>query len=398
MLRRKRPTRPVSRHSWYGYVRKSILHTFPLEFEHMTRIVRLFALVFALLLARVEARAQWSAQHSPTDVELRGLSVVSPSVVWASGQKGTVVHTMDGGTHWTRDTIPGAGALDLRAIAATSPTTAHAISIADSSRVYRTTDGGRSWTRTWSATRKGTFLDAIRFWDARHGIAMSDPVDGKFLLIVTDDGGDSWKEIDPAVIPPALAGEGGFAASGSCITVQGTSDVWIVSGGAASARIYHSPDRGQSWTVHDTPLRAGAPPAGAFSVAFRDARNGVISGGDYEKPELRGRNLAVTSDGGATWTLTDSASSPAGYRSAVAFVPGTSTHTMVAVGLTGTDVSVDGGRSWKSVDDVPYNSVAFATATTGWAVGPKGRIARWAAKPITRTRFAPAAAASTAKP
>ena len=157
----------------------------------------------------------------------------------------------------------------------------------------------------------------------------------------------------------------------------GTSHVWIATGGAAAARVYHSPDRGRTWTVHDTPLRAGVPSAGVFSVAFRDSLHGVIAGGDYQKPTLRGRNLAVTSDGGARWQLTDSASTPAGYRSAVAFVPGTRANTLVAVGLTGTDVSVDGGATWTSVDSTAFNSVAFASPSAGWAVGPQGRIARW---------------------
>jgi photosystem II stability/assembly factor-like uncharacterized protein len=273
--------------------------------------------------------------------------------------------------------VPGAGALDLRAIAATSALVAHAMSIADSSAIYRTTDGGTHWTRRWVATRKGTFLDAIQFWDARHGIAMSDPVAGRFLLITTDDGGDTWTEIPAERIPPALPGEGGFAASGTCLTVSGESDVWLGSGGASVARIYHSSDRGRTWTVHDTPIRAGVPSAGIFSVAFRDARNGVIAGGDYQQPTLRGRNLAVTSDGGASWTLADSASSPAGYRSAVAYVPGTNGRTLVAVGLSGTDVSRDGGRTWTQVDSAAYNSVAFASAKAGFAVGPKGRIGLW---------------------
>jgi photosystem II stability/assembly factor-like uncharacterized protein len=142
--------------------------------------------------------------------------------------------------------------------------------------------------------------------------------------------------------------------------------------------VYHSPDRGRTWTVHDTPLRAGVASAGVFSVAFRDARHGAISGGDYQNPGLSGRNLATTNDGGRSWTLTDSVSSPAGYRSAVAFVPRTRANTLVAVGLTGTDVSTDDGRTWTSVDSTAYNSVAFASPTAGWAVGPKGRIARWA--------------------
>ena len=341
--------------------------------------------VFAILLASgapvATGGAQWTPVTSPTDVELRGLSVVSPNVVWASGQRGTVVRTTDGGRTWSRDTVPGAGALDLRAIAATSALVAHAISIGDSSRIYGTADGGRTWTRRWSATRKGTFLDAIRFWDARNGIAMSDPVDGRFLLLVTADGGDSWQEVPASTLPPALPGEGGFAARGSCLTVAGHADVWFASGGASVARVYHSADRGRSWTVSDTPIRAGVGSAGIFSVAFRDARNGVIAGGDYAKPTLRGRNLALTRDGGRTWTLADSTSSPAGYRSAVTYVPGIPASTLVAVGLSGTDISRDRGVTWTSVDTLAYNSVAFATPTRGWAVGPKGRIARWSTRP-----------------
>ena len=329
------------------------------------------------LLPFADLIAQWRPIASPTSAELRGLSVVSPSVVWASGQRGTVVRTIDGGRTWRHDTIPGASGLDLRGIAATSSLIAHAISIGDSSRIHRTTDGGRTWSLRWSATRAGTFLDAIRFWDARHGVAMSDPVGGRFLVLVTADGGDSWTEVATDRIPPALAGEGGFAASGSCLTVFGGSHAWFASGGAALARVYRTVDRGRTWTVHDTPIRAATSSAGIFSIAFRDALHGVIAGGDYQQPTLRGRNLARTSDGGRTWALVDSAMSPAGYRSAVAYVPGMSARRLVAVGLSGTDVSNDRGGSWVSVDSVAYNSVAFATSSRGWAVGPAGRIAAW---------------------
>ena len=333
--------------------------------------------VLALCAPVLSAGAQWHSLASPTEVELRGLSVVSPRVVWASGMRGTVLRSTDGGDSWERDTLPGAAMLDFRAIAATSRDVAHVLSIGDSSRIYRTTDGGRTWSLRFVSTRKGSFFDAIQFWDAKHGIAMSDPVDGRFLIVTTDDGGDSWQEMPAAGMPPALQGEGGFAASGTCLIVTGERDAWLVSGGAVVARLYHSSDRGRTWTVRDTPLRAGVASAGIFSVAFRDPGHGVIAGGDYQQPTLRGRNLAVTADGGVTWTLADSASSPAGYRSAVAYLPGTKGTRLVAVGLTGTDVSRDGGATWESVDSVAYNSVAFAADGSGWAVGPKGRIARW---------------------
>lgn len=334
------------------------------------------AAVMLLALTRA-ASAQWEPQASGTTSELRGLSVVSTDIVWASGQRGTVLHTLDGGATWVRDTVPGASSLDLRAIAGVSATVAHAISIGDSSRIYRTTDGGRTWSLRYAASRTGTFFDAIRFWDARHGIAISDPVNGAFLIVITKDGGDSWEEVSAAALPRALPNEGAFAASGSCLEVHGARDVWFVTGGAVKARVFRSRDRGRTWTVSDSPIRAGVPSAGIFSVAFHDTKHGVISGGDYQKPALGGQNLAQTADGGRSWTAVDSASSPAGFRSAVAYAPDATGRKLVAVGLNGTDVSTDRGRTWKTVDTTAYNSVQFGSSMVGYAVGPNGRVAKY---------------------
>ena len=340
-------------------------------------------LLFVLVAFGPRLAAQWVLQASGTTVELRGLSVSSPRVAWASGQRGTVIHTTDGGTHWTTHLVPGAELLDLRAIEATSATTAFAMSIGDSSRIFRTTDGGKTWSLRLILTRKGSFLDAIRFWDSRHGISMSDPVDGHFYLVSTADGGETWKEIPTDRMPAALPSEGAFAASGSCLTLFGTADVWFVTGGATTARVYHSADRGRSWTVSDSPLRAGAAARGIFSIAFRDPRNGAISGGDYEKPTLGGRNMALTRDGGVTWTLVDSATSPQGYRSAVAFVADSRGQSLIAVGTSGSDVSDDGGLTWQPYDSVGYNSVQTAHGVA-FVVGPKGRVATLRMRPSPR--------------
>lgn len=319
--------------------------------------------------------AQWVVQHSPTEHELRGLSVVGPGRVWASGVHGTVLATEDGGRRWRLAEIADAATLDLRAIAGTSSRVAHALSIGDSSRLYVTRDGGAHWRRRYTATRTGTFLDAVRFWDEKHGIALSDPVNGAFLLLVTEDAGVHWREVPASALPAALPGEGAFAASGSCLAVAGGGDVWFGTGGAAVARVFHSADRGRTWTVSETPLRAGVASAGIFSVAFRDARHGVIVGGDYRRPTLAGGNAAWTRDGGRSWALADSVSSPAGYRSAVAFAPG-AREVAVAVGLTGTSITRDGGASWITVDTLALNSVAVDARGTAWAVGPRGRVAR----------------------
>ncbi len=337
------------------------------------------AAALLLLACAGSAQAQWVIRPTGTDADLRGLSVLSPMVAWASGAHGTVLHTTNGGRTWIIDTIPGASSLDLRGIAATSATVAHALSIGDSSRIFRTVDGGRTWSLRYMSLRTGSFFDNIRFFDAQHGIAMSDPVDGRFLLVTTNDGGESWQEIPADRLPLCLPNERAYAASGSGIATFGR-HVWFVSGGAATARVFHSADRGATWTVSDTPIRAGIRSAGIFSVTFRDATHGAIAGGDYRQPALRGRNLALTSDGGATWALVDSATSPAGFRSAVAFVPTTQGKRLVAVGLNGTDVSSDGGGAWTAVDTTTYNAVAFASRTSGFAVGPKGRVATFVDK------------------
>ena len=142
------------------------------------------------------------------------------------------------------------------------------------------------------------------------------------------------------------------------------------------ARVFRSTDRGRTWTVADTPVRAGSSSSGIFSVAFVDARHGVAVGGDYQRAKLLTENVALTDDGGVTWRLA-AGPLPQGYMSAVAYVPGTGGRSLVAVGLAGTALSTDGGERWRMVDSVAYNSVAFASRDDGWAVGPRGRIAKW---------------------
>jgi photosystem II stability/assembly factor-like uncharacterized protein len=189
--------------------------------------------------------------------------------------------------------------------------------------------------------------------------------------MVTTDGGANWKPLAAKTLPPALSGEGAFAASGTCLVTFGDTDVWFATGGAKTARVFHSKDRGQSWEVCETPIVAGAESAGIFSIAFRDQQHGLIVGGDYRKPNDSGATAAITSDGGRTWTLLDKRLP---FRSGVAW----SKDRWVAVGTSGSHVSQDNGNTWTVLDRENYNSVGFTPTGEGWAVGPKGRIAKFA--------------------
>ncbi len=168
----------------------------------------------------------------------------------------------------------------------------------------------------------------------------------------------------------ALDKEGAFAASGTCLITRGEKDVWFCTGGAKTARVFHSADRGQTWTVSDTPILAGVESAGIFSIAFRDDKHGIIVGGDYRKPNDTSATVATTADGGKTWVLVDKALP---FRSAVAWAK----DRWVAVGTSGSHVSQDDGKTWQPLDRENYNSVAFTATGEGWAAGPKGRIAKF---------------------
>jgi len=249
------------------------------------------ALLIALMFPGPPAAdMRWEKQQSRTTVRLRGVSAVSAQVVWASGQGGTYTRTTDGGITWRAGIVPGAEGLDFRDVDAFDANTAYLLAIGegDKSRIYKTADGGASWTMQFKNENPAAFFDAMAFWDRDHGIAMSDPVGGRFLIITTADGGQTWSPAPAQSMPPALEGEGGFAASGTCIAVQGRNNVWFgtvrVSGASRSPLIAVGPsgtdssrDGGRSWTPISKEGFHAASFAGAAGVGWAVGENGTIA-------------------------------------------------------------------------------------------------------------------------
>jgi photosystem II stability/assembly factor-like uncharacterized protein len=373
----------------------------------------LIAVTTTTTTAQVEPR--WTLQESGVTARFRGISAVNRNVAWASGSDGTIVRTIDGGKTWRTITPPpDTQKLDFRDIDAIDQWTAYVLSIGPgaASRIFKTKDGGRTWATQFVNRDEKAFFDAMVFWTERRGVAVSDSVDGRFVVLLTDNGGDTWTPVPAAGLPPALPNEGAFAASGTNLTVPGpvsgsrpdylmrdasrrnfplpssphdlaaaetaARHVWLGTGAAATARVLRSSDGGQTWKAAATPLPAG-PSSGIFSIAFRDIQHGVIVGGDYKNEAGAVDNVAVTSDGGATWTLVKD-KGLSGFRSLVTYIPGKGSQALVAVGPSGADLSTDDGRSWRPIAPAPGGGFhTFSVAPSGqmgWGAGEKGRIGR----------------------
>jgi photosystem II stability/assembly factor-like uncharacterized protein len=329
-------------------------------------------ILLCILLLISSMHAQWQRVDVATTASLRGLSVVDAKVVWASGTEGTVIRTADAGKTWAVMTVSSAEKLDFRGIKAFDDKAAVIISSGPAekgqAKIFRTADGGKTWMQVFEEQRTGIFFDAVQFWDKQHGIVLSDPVDGKFALFTTSDGGVTWKQLPASAVPAALPNEGAFAASNSCLVVQGTSNVWFATGGANVARVFRSNDRGKTWQVAETPMHPANASTGIFSLAFRDAKNGVAAGGDYQKPESSDvHNIMRTHDGGKTWNVGEP-TNPAGvYFSSVTIRE----KDFIAGGIKG--IWISSGDDWKNESAQNLNAVIFGS-DNAWAVGPKGTV------------------------
>jgi photosystem II stability/assembly factor-like uncharacterized protein len=320
-------------------------------------------------------------QQSGTTNRLQAISPVNDDVVWASGVGGTFVRTTDGGRHWHAGVVPGAEALQFRDVHGVSAKVAYLLSagVGSDSRIYKTVDGGKTWRLQFQSDIPTAFYDCFDFWTPRRGITFSDAVDGRFPVIRTRNGGEDWRLIGRK-LPPAQAGEAGFAASGTCVDTFGRNLAWIATGAAAQARILATTDGGDTWKAYATPIVQGTPASGIFTVEFRDPRHGILAGGDLDAPDALSDNVAVSKDGGKTWRLVDGTPFP-GAAFGLAYVPARhrwqNPRLVVITGPGGAAWSRNEGRDWHLIPDLrDFWAVAFADRRHGWLVGTEGRIVK----------------------
>jgi photosystem II stability/assembly factor-like uncharacterized protein len=315
-------------------------------------------------------------QTSGTTQRFFAVSPVNDRVVWASAAGGTFAVTTNGGNTWESRVMPGAETLQFRDVHAVSERVAYLLSAGEgaNNRIYKTEDGGDTWELQFQAGPDPRFFyDCFDFWTPNRGITFADGIDGRFPVIRTSDG-ENWRDIGNR-LPAPQAGEAGFAASGTCITTQSGNRAWIGTGGGVEARVLATTDGGESWSSYEVPILQGTSVSGVVSIAFRDPFRGILGGGDIVASDVPQQNVARSSDGGETWTLT----TPTPFTGAVyglSYVPGQRL-TVVATGPSGAAWSPDEGDTWSLLPDISnFWAVAFASRSVGWLVGGDGQIVK----------------------
>jgi len=219
--------------------------------------------------------------------------------------------------------------------------------------IYKTTNGGQTWTAQTAPTGLTSPLNDVVVTDATHVYAVGV---GRAVLQTTN-GGSSWASLQqsptPPVRPDALYGIDSFGTS--LIAAVGKSN-------NSKVMIQSSTNGGSTWSFKEGPV------AGQLrSISMISATKWVAVGD--------GETIGRTSDGGANWTWTTATppqvllTTPVQYNApspTTRFVTGTSSD--VGAGVASVDVSIlrDDGKYWNGASWVATQYWNPASTSNGW--------------------------------
>jgi photosystem II stability/assembly factor-like uncharacterized protein len=310
----------------------------------MKKYLLVIAPVFAVFLLASNLKAQsieLLQKGKPTSI--RGLSVVDDNTAWVSGSRGTIAITNDGGKTWDWKQVKGFEKSDFRDIEAFSSKKAIIMSSGTPALILKTTDGGENWKIKYNNADTSYFFDAMDFDTPKHGLILGDPIRGKFVLMETNDDGETW---NPFKNPPdALPGEACFAASGTCLRMS-CGLTYIITGGAAARLLTYYGKK--TWDYRNIPFAHAKPSQGGFSFVCGDNR-GIMVGGDYADPKKVDSTASIQQ---TRSIFMQAEKYPAGFQSCVDHI---SDKIFLSTGTPGSNITTDDGKTWSKIDDVSYN-------------------------------------------
>jgi photosystem II stability/assembly factor-like uncharacterized protein len=344
----------------------------------MRKIFFLMLIVFPIISFPQTRKLKFEvADYKSLDslVSFRGIYAVDKDTVWVSGSKGSVYVTSDSGEKWQKVKVPLSDSLDFRDIEIISPGVIVLMSsgAGENSRIYKSDDNGKTWKIVFQNLYIDGFLDTIEFWDQKNGIAIGDPVNGKFDILLTTDSGNNWNAALRKNIPDAFIGEAQFAASGTCISVSGNNEAWIATGGT-KARILKTTDKGLTWQVFETPILQGQSSTGIFSIHFLNKNVGLIVGGNYLMENNQDSTSAFSVNGGRTWQLNSSGHLP--YQSSVKSININNQAYFISTGPAGTFYT-NNLNNWQLAEKAGFHCMSISVKdNTIWLAGSNGRVAK----------------------
>ncbi|MEM9896170.1 MAG: hypothetical protein AAF789_07345 [Bacteroidota bacterium] len=302
---------------------------------------------------------------------MQAISIVDNQLVWVSGHDGQVLRSSDQGNTWTVFEHPMEKKLQFRDIHGMNEENAIIMSSGSGSlsRIYRFQSPDQ-WQETFRMEDSIGFLDCMDFWDSQRGIAYGDAIDEYPYILTTKNGGISWERVISPTLPIAGAGEGGFAASGTCVETGENGKAWIATGANGNCRFLLTTDYGKSWEAVESPIVKGAA-AGNTTISMT-GKMGFAAGGDLSLSDQYTDNCAYTQDGGLTWKLTNKPiTKGAFYGSALSDEK--DQYFAFVCGPNGIDYTTDFEDKWKNLDTLNYWAVAFK-GNIGFAAGTNGKI------------------------
>jgi len=333
-----------------------------------------FIALFVILILGQNSFAQNSDNNSikiltqKKGVSIRGMAVPNTNTIWASGSKGSIALSINGGTNFEWMQVQGYETRDFRSIHAWNEKEAIIVAVAAPALILKTKDGGKSWYKVYENADTIMFLDAIHFKDASNGLVVGDPISNHIFLLSSNDKGEHWNEVPSSYFKtPLEKGEAFFASSGSTIAQLSKED-FLVSGGVKSRLWING-------SAMDIPIIQGGTSTGANSMAISpDGNNIMIVGGDFMKDTSRLQNVVCLKQSiiKSRWVIDKFIGHPNGYRSGVEYI---SNHILVSCGTSGVDISKNNGERWDLISTESFHVVRKQPNTNAvFLAGSGGRI------------------------